>query len=119
MGAPDILVTVLSMADAGIPVVSKGNCGVPQFVGTEIVYSGTPDLMARYAALAIDAGASIIGGCCGTSPEHLASMRGAIDAHTKGDAPSIEQIVEAVGPLTNSAPTANSGERRSRRSRGE
>jgi 5-methyltetrahydrofolate--homocysteine methyltransferase len=119
VGAPDILVTVLAMAEAGRPVVSKGNCGVPQFVGTEIVYSGTPELMARYAALAVDAGAQIVGGCCGTSPEHLAAMRGAIDAHTKGDAPSIEQIVEAVGPLTNSAPTANSGERRSRRSRGE
>jgi 5-methyltetrahydrofolate--homocysteine methyltransferase len=119
VGAPDILVTVLSMAGAGIPVVSKGNCGVPHFVGTEIVYSGTPELMARYAALAVDAGAQIVGGCCGTSPEHLAAMRAAIDEHTKGDAPSIEQIIDSVGPLTNSAPTANSGERRSRRSRGE
>ncbi len=119
VGAPDILVTVLAMAEAGIPVVSKGNCGVPQFVGTEIVYSGTPELMARYAALAVDAGASIIGGCCGTSAEHVAAMRGALDAHTKAAPPSIEEIIEAVGPLTNSVPTANSGERRSRRSRGD
>ena len=119
VGAPDILVTVLEMQAAGRPVVSKGNCGVPQFVGTEIVYSGTPDLMGRYAALAIDAGAAIIGGCCGTSPEHLAAMRASIDAHAKGAAPTVEQIVDSVGPLTNSAPTANSGERRSRRSRGE
>jgi 5-methyltetrahydrofolate--homocysteine methyltransferase len=107
------------MQGAGRPVVSKGNCGVPQFVGTEIVYSGTPDLMGRYASLAVDAGAAIIGGCCGTSPEHLAAMRASIDAHTKGAAPTVEQIVEAVGPLTNSAPTANSGERRGRRNRGE
>jgi 5-methyltetrahydrofolate--homocysteine methyltransferase len=119
VGAPDILVTVLEMQGAAVPIVSKGNCGVPQFVGTEIVYSGTPELMARYAALAVDAGASIVGGCCGTSPEHLAAMRQSIDSHTKGDRPTVEQIVEAVGPLTNSAPSANSGERRSRRSRGE
>jgi 5-methyltetrahydrofolate--homocysteine methyltransferase len=119
VGAPDILVTVLEMQGAAVPIVSKGNCGVPQFVGTEIVYSGTPELMARYAALAVDAGASIVGGCCGTSPEHLAAMRQSIDAHTKGDRPTVGQIVEAVGPLTNSAPSANSGERRSRRSRGE
>lgn len=120
VGAPDILVTVLEMDGAAVPIVSKGNCGVPQFVGTEIVYSGTPDLMAKYAALAVDAGARIVGGCCGTSPEHLASMRAAIDSHTKGDRPSVERIVETVGPLTNSAPSASSGgERRSRRSRGE
>ncbi|MFM7686260.1 MAG: betaine--homocysteine S-methyltransferase, partial [Actinomycetota bacterium] len=63
VGAPDILVTVLEMRNATVPVVSKGNCGVPQFVGTEIVYSGTPELMARYAALAVDAGARISRGC--------------------------------------------------------
>ena len=119
VGAPDILVTVLEMDGCHRPIVSKGNCGVPQFVGTEIVYSGTPDLMARYAGLAIDAGARIVGGCCGTSPEHLAAMRGAIDQHAVGIRPTVDDIVAAVGPLTNSAPTANSGERRSRRSRGD
>jgi len=115
VGAPDILVTVLEMQGATVPIISKGNCGVPQFQGTEIVYSGTPELMGRYAAMAVDAGASIIGGCCGTTPSHLAAMRAALDAHARGDKPSLEQIVEAVGPLTNSAPSAGGGERRSRR----
>jgi 5-methyltetrahydrofolate--homocysteine methyltransferase len=115
VGAPDILVTVLEMQGAAVPIISKGNCGVPQFHGTEIVYSGTPELMGRYAALAVDAGASIVGGCCGTTPAHLAAMRASIDAHTRGERPSLEQIVEAVGPLTNAAPSAGGGERRSRR----
>ena len=119
VGAPDILVTVLEMHECGRPIVSKGNCGVPQFVGTEIVYSGTPELMARYAALAVDAGARIVGGCCGTTPSHLAAMRQAIDAHVAGVRPTLDQIVAAVGPLTNSAPSAGGGERRSRRSRGD
>ena len=88
--------------------------------GTEIVYTGTPELMARYAALAIDAGAQIVGGCCGTTPEHLAAMRAAHRRPRQGrPADASSQIVESVGELTNSAPTANSGERRSRRSRGE
>ena len=88
VGASDILVTLLEMAEPprGHRLISKGNCGVPQFVGAEIVYSGTPDLMADYARLAIDGGAAIVGGCCGTSPEHLRAMRTAIDAHTAGDA---------------------------------
>jgi hypothetical protein len=46
-------------------------------------------------------------------------MRASIDAHTAGQRPTIDDIVEAVGPLTNSAPTAGGSERRSRRSRGE
>jgi len=119
VGAPDILVSVLEMDGTPFPIVSKGNCGVPQFVGTEIVYSGTPELMGRYAALAVDAGARIVGGCCGTTPGHLAAMRASIDAHTAGPRPSVDDIVAAVGPLTNSAPTASGGERRTRRNRGE
>ena len=116
VGASDILVTVLSITDSGCshPVVSKGNCGVPQFQGLDIVYSGTPELMGRYAALAADSGARIVGGCCGTSPEHLAVMRKALDAWNGGDRPTIESIVEQIGPLANSAPTA-SGEGRERR----
>lgn len=117
VGASDILVTVLEMGNSSHPIVSKGNCGIPQFKGTEIVYSGTPELMGKYAAMAVDAGARIIGGCCGTSPEHLASMRAAIDSHTKGERPTVEQIVAEIGPLTNAAPSAggDGGERRSRR----
>ena len=122
VGASDIIVTVLEMepsaTSVSMPVVCKGNCGIPQFVGAEVVYSGTPELMAKYAAMAIDAGARIVGGCCGTSPEHLAAMRGAIDAHTPADRPTIDTVIEQIGPLTNSAPSATSTERRPRRSRG-
>lgn len=119
VGAPDILVSMLEMSGAEVPLVCKGNCGVPQFVGTEIVYSGTPELMGRYAGMAIDAGARIVGGCCGTTPEHLAAMRAAIDSHVAGARPAVDDIVAAVGPLTNSLPGAAGGERRSRRSRGD
>jgi 5-methyltetrahydrofolate--homocysteine methyltransferase len=62
--------------------------------------------MGRYAGLAIDSGALIIGGCCGTSPEHLAEMRRTIDLHERGEIPSVEHIVAATGPLTNTPATA-------------
>lgn len=117
VGASDMLVTVTSMCsvDHGV-VVAKGNCGIPQFQGTEVVYSGTPELMATYARLAADAGARIIGGCCGTSPAHLAAMRAALDARVPGPSPSLDDIVAQIGPLTNAVPTA-SGEGRERRRR--
>ena len=74
--------------------------------------------MATYAELAIDAGVRIVGGCCGNSPEHIASMRTAIDSHTRASLPSVEQIVQQLGPLTNSAPVAiNASERDARRRR--
>ncbi|MBS0398306.1 MAG: betaine--homocysteine S-methyltransferase [Proteobacteria bacterium] len=119
VGASDILVSLLEMQGSRIPLVTKGNCGIPHFEGTQAVYSGTPELMGRYAELAIDAGARIIGGCCGTTPEHLASMRRAIDAHTPGARPTREIIVASIGPLTNAAPSqsAKSTERRTRRPR--
>ncbi|MCU1368152.1 MAG: Cobalamin-dependent methionine synthase [Ilumatobacteraceae bacterium] len=116
VGASDILLSILAMsgAEPDRVYISKGNCGVPHFQGTEIVYSGTTEVMAAYAALAINAGARIIGGCCGTSPAHLAAMRKSLDDATVGDRPTLEEIVATTGPLTNSAPNAESGNGRER-----
>jgi 5-methyltetrahydrofolate--homocysteine methyltransferase len=103
VGAPDILAALLDITNAKpeATVIVKGNCGIPQFHGTEIRYSGTPELMADYVRLAVDSGAKIIGGCCGTSFEHLAAMRQALDGHHKGPRPTVETIVERIGPLRN------------------
>jgi methionine synthase I (cobalamin-dependent) len=119
VGASDLLVAVQEISHDSAVIIAKSNCGIPQFQGAEIVYSGDPLLMAQYATLAVDSGARIIGGCCGTSPEHLAEMKRALVAHVPGDAPTVELIVEAIGPLTNTAAQAlpEPRERRGRRSR--
>ena len=103
VGASDILATLLSMTEAkpDATVVVKGNCGIPEFRGEKIYYSGTPPLMAEYARLAMDAGARIIGGCCGTSCEHLAAIREAVDTHVVRERPTLEVIVDKIGPLRN------------------
>jgi 5-methyltetrahydrofolate--homocysteine methyltransferase len=72
--------------------------------------------MAIYADLAIDAGARIIGGCCGTKPSHLAAMRRALDAHRPGERPDLARIVAALGPLA-SPPAAEPPPRSRRRDR--
>jgi 5-methyltetrahydrofolate--homocysteine methyltransferase len=117
VGASDILATLLHMQQSTHPLVVKGNCGVPHFEGTECVYSGTPEQMARYATLAVDAGARIVGGCCGTTAAHVAAMRAAIDKHVRGARPTIETIIQEVGPLVNAPPSASVARpaRRSRR----
>ncbi|BCG72838.1 homocysteine S-methyltransferase [Mesorhizobium sp. 113-1-2] len=112
VGASDILASLLDMTEAKpqATVIVKGNCGIPEFRGTEIHYSGTPELMADYVRLAVDAGAKIVGGCCGTSFQHLAAMRKALDAHTKADRPTVEKIVERIGPMRNKVATENAAE---------
>ncbi|MDV6226618.1 betaine--homocysteine S-methyltransferase [Nitratireductor aquimarinus] len=123
VGAPDILATLLDMTAArpDATIVVKGNCGIPEFRGTEVHYSGTPELMSEYVRLAVDGGAKIIGGCCGTSFEHLAAMRTALDGHKHPEQrPTIEDVVARVGPLRNKSASESgsaTGTRRSRRAR--
>ena len=117
VGASDLLVSVLAMT-AGDPsaiVIAKANAGIPQFHGDHIHYSGTPALMADYARLAVDAGARIMGGCCGTSPVHLAAMRAAIDDYRRGERPDTCRVVAEIGPLA--APPREQTDETPRRSR--
>ena len=65
--------------DAEILLISKANAGMPEWHGTELHYSGSPEVMAAYAVRQRDAGVQIIGACCGSSPRHLAMMRQVLD----------------------------------------
>ena len=119
-GASDLLATLLEFGEAslGLPLIAKANAGIPKFAGEEIVYDGTPELMARYACLARDAGARIVGGCCGTSSEHLRAMRAALDLDMPGPTPGTSEIVAATGPFTQvRMPGAAAARRPGKRSR--
>ncbi|MEL6169875.1 MAG: betaine--homocysteine S-methyltransferase [Pseudomonadota bacterium] len=102
VGASDLLRTVLGFTseDPGRPVIAKGNAGIPKYVDGHIHYDGTPDLMADYAVLARDAGARIIGGCCGTTPDHLRKMRSALEERPAGQRPELGTISEALGAFS-------------------
>ncbi len=63
-----------------LPVLIQSNAGLPEIVAGQAVYSETPEFMAGKARDLIEAGVSIIGGCCGTTPEHVRAMRRAVDA---------------------------------------
>ena len=113
VGASEVVACIHNLATAMGPdvvLVAKGNCGIPQYVDGAICYNGTPELMAIYARMALDAGARIIGGCCGTSPKHLRAMRDALDAHTKGAAPELETIVSTLGEVSTGARAQWGGE---------
>lgn len=112
VGASDLLASVLEMTKAHpeAVIVAKANCGVPQIKGDEVVYTGTPELMHDYTKLAMDAGAKIIGGCCGTTCDHLSQMRTAIDTHTRQARPDVASIEARIGPLVNKQATLNPGD---------
>ncbi|MBT8418391.1 MAG: betaine--homocysteine S-methyltransferase [Silicimonas sp.] len=105
VGASDLLRTVLGFVAQGSerPIIAKGNAGIPKYVDGHIHYDGTPDLMADYAVLARDCGATIIGGCCGTTPEHLVKMREALETRTKGPRPTLDQITAALGGFSSAS----------------
>jgi 5-methyltetrahydrofolate--homocysteine methyltransferase len=105
VGASDLLRTVLGFAAQGTerPIIAKGNAGIPKYHDGHIHYDGTPDLMAEYAVLARDAGVRIIGGCCGTMPEHLKAMRAALENTPKGPRPTLEAISEALGGFSSAS----------------
>ena len=92
-------------------LVAKANCGIPEFIDGAIRYGGTAELMADYACLAVDAGARIIGGCCGTTPDIVRAMRRALDTHERGDVPSLDTVERRLGALTAGAKSGNSDDR--------
>ncbi len=110
-------------ADPADVIVAKGNCGIPEYHDGHIHYTGTPEVMAAYARLARDAGARIIGGCCGTSPAHLAAIAAALAHHEPGPPPHRAAIEAALGLLAAGADAlaradAAGARRRGRRRRG-
>ena len=127
IGAPDLLATINDISknvDPGTVVISKANCGIPEFVDGNIMYSGTQELMSQYVQIAMNSGAKIIGGCCGTSFDHVRAMRKAMDQHSVSSPPTLQEIEERVGVMSEGSKSIFQGDdskptkqRRSRRLR--
>ncbi|KMK67456.1 betaine--homocysteine S-methyltransferase [Puniceibacterium sp. IMCC21224] len=116
-GSSDLLRTVLGFVAQGTetPIIAKGNAGIPKFQDGHIHYDGTPELMADYAVLARDCGATIIGGCCGTMPEHLRAMREALETRPRGERPTLDRITAALGAFSSEGDGTGDDDTASRR----
>ncbi|MEJ2580667.1 MAG: homocysteine S-methyltransferase family protein [Acidobacteriota bacterium] len=62
-----------------VPVIIQSNAGLPENRGGELVYPESPEFMAERVGSLVELGVRIIGGCCGTTPEHIRAIRDAID----------------------------------------
>ena len=79
-GLKNMINIVAQMREAvpDIPILVHANAGLPEIRNGEIVYPETPEQMRELIPQIIQAGATIIGGCCGTTPKHIAAMKEAI-----------------------------------------
>lgn len=97
--------------------IAKANCGIPQWEGDKIRYTATPEQMYVYAQIALSAGATIVGGCCGTQYKHVKRMRTSMDNYRPVRKPTMEEISERLGEVFDTKPTKSTRKRSSRRRR--
>ena len=108
LGPQSVLDVVEQMsANTSIRVSAMPNAGLPKYVDQRMVYPSTPQYFAEYAKRLVLAGANIVGGCCGTTPEHTAAMREMLNAewNRKG------RGVPVAAPSTRPAPPATDAAR--------
>ena len=91
---------------------AQPNAGLPTRIGNRFFYMATPDYFADYALRFAQAGVHLIGGCCGTTPRHIAAMRKALDEHfgisTQFSTAMVKETEEKVTETSN-GPTTIAG----------
>jgi len=98
-GGPAQLLRLLKAMHAAVPSAKiwvKPNAGWPEQVGGRIMYPADPDYFGDYAQAFCEAGASIIGGCCGTTPEHISAMHKALVVNPPGCGAQVLHSFEMV-----------------------
>ncbi len=77
---PDKMIPIIQEMKqyANIPIMAKPNAGMPELIDGKTVYRMTPEEFAREGRALVEAGANVVGGCCGTTPEHIAALSRAV-----------------------------------------
>jgi homocysteine S-methyltransferase len=95
-GPMGVLSAIASMKDAGLPLVAVPNAGLPRKIDERLVYVSTPEYFGVYARRMFKLGVKMVGGCCGTTPEHIkriaAAARMAGSARADDDDGSVRRV---------------------------
>jgi methionine synthase / methylenetetrahydrofolate reductase(NADPH) len=89
-----------------IPISAQPNAGLPREVGDRKMYMASPEYMASYARRMVEAGARIVGGCCGTTPDHIRSIVGFVQSVSPRHAHTVTAQAPAV-PIQDPVPLAD------------
>ncbi|MDD2694774.1 MAG: bifunctional homocysteine S-methyltransferase/methylenetetrahydrofolate reductase [Anaerolineales bacterium] len=98
-GGPAQLLRILTEMRKAAPQVRFSlmpNAGWPEQVGGRIMYPANPEYFGEVALAFCEAGASLVGGCCGTTPQHIAAMRAALDGKSAGCKPLVAELEAAA-----------------------
>ncbi|MBN2839709.1 MAG: homocysteine S-methyltransferase family protein [Coriobacteriia bacterium] len=99
LGPEQMLPLVERMARAtSLPIIVRPNAGLPQLVDGVTVFPGTAEEMGQYAARFVDAGASLIGSCCGSTPAFTGAIAGYIGDRSPAERPAPPEGVRVAGP---------------------
>jgi homocysteine S-methyltransferase len=98
----EVLVQMQAEA-ANLPLCIQPNAGLPSRIGERLIYLSSPSYMADYAGRMVDAGARLIGGCCGTTPQHIAAMRVVLDRRRPAR-PETRRPTLTVAPVVEAEP---------------
>ncbi len=96
-GGPNQLLRILKEMRRVVPQGKfwiKPNAGWPEHEGGRVFYPATPDYFSEYAISFWRAGANVMGGCCGTTPGHIAAMRQALDSTSISEINGLDEIKE-------------------------
>jgi methionine synthase / methylenetetrahydrofolate reductase(NADPH) len=94
-GGPAQLMRILKQMRQAIPQARFSvmpNAGWPEQVGGRVMYPNNPEYFGEYALAFCEAGARLVGGCCGTTPAHIAAMRRALDSDPSGCGPVLGEL---------------------------
>jgi methionine synthase I (cobalamin-dependent) len=119
VGPADVVLAAAEIKAAApdVVVVAKANCGIPQVIDGTLWYPTSSDSMAGYARLALDAGARIVGACCGSIPAHISQIRGVVDTHDPSSVLDAQALQRELGGGAPPPAEPVARERRSRRRR--
>jgi homocysteine S-methyltransferase len=81
-----------------VPLVAQPNAGLPRDVGDRKIYMASPEYMASYARRMVEAGARFVGGCCGTTPDHIKAIVGYVQSASPRFSASVAVAPSKVEP---------------------
>jgi homocysteine S-methyltransferase len=107
-GCIDALEQMASELDGGTPSSVMPNAGLPQKLADRFVYAAAPEYLAAMTTRMLGAGARIVGGCCGTTPEHIGAMRAALDVALPERVAAVSPVATVVRPTDPGQPSGRS-----------
>ena len=76
-----ITITKEFLVNTQLPIIIQSNAGIPIIIDDQVVYQETPKEFVSFTKILLELGVSIIGGCCGTTPDHIRAIKQTVDVH--------------------------------------